>query len=95
MAVAARNDRLKQNFHGFTTDGASAVIGIGDTAIGCPPQGYIQHETETPHFRQTTLRGQLASTRRAQLREEDLVRRVIIERLMFTLHVDLSEIGIA
>ena len=95
MAIAARNDRLKRNFQGYTTDAAPALIGIGASSIGSLSQGYVQNQTDVPAYRQAILAGQLATARGVELREEDRVRRAIIERLMCALHVDLSAVAVA
>ena len=95
MAIAAHNDRLKRNFQGYTTDAAPALIGLGASSIGSLPQGYVQNQTDVPGYRQAIQAGRLATARGGELREEDRLRRAIIERLMCALHVDLSHIAVA
>src|SRR5262249_22135102 len=43
LAIAARTGKLHRNFQGYTTDGADALIGLGASAIGRLPQGFVQN----------------------------------------------------
>lgn len=51
LAVAARTGRLRRNFQGYTNDDADALIGLGASAIGQLPQGYVQNLTATGEYR--------------------------------------------
>ena len=44
LAAAAREGRVQRNFQGYTVDPADALIGLGASAIGKLPQGYVQNE---------------------------------------------------
>ena len=91
MAIAARNGALSRNFQGYTTDTAPALIGIGASAISSLPQGYVQNETDVPKYRALIKAGKLPTARGVALTAEDKIRRAIIERLMCSLGVDLTE----
>jgi oxygen-independent coproporphyrinogen III oxidase len=93
MAIAARNGVLSRNFQGYTTDTAPALIGIGASAIGSLPQGYVQNETDVPRYRELVRAGKLPTARGVVLTEEDRIRRRIIERLMCCMRIDLSVIA--
>jgi len=93
LAVAASNGTLRRNFQGYTTDTAGALIGIGASAIGSFPQGYVQNETAVPLYRERVRTGKLASARGIELDKEDTIRHAVIERLMCSLEVDLSEMA--
>ena len=95
MAVAARCGTLRRNFQGYTVDGAPALIGIGASAIGNLPQGYVQNETEVPRYRERILSGKLATARGVALSDADRVRRSVIETLMSQLSVDLEKVAAA
>ncbi len=93
LAVAASNGTLRRNFQGYTTDTAPALIGIGASAIGSFPQGYVQNETAVPLYRERVRAGKLASARGIELNQEDMTRHAVIERLMCSLEVDLSSVA--
>ena len=91
MAMAAGNGTLTRNFQGYTTDTASALIGLGASAISALPQGYVQNLSAVPAYRAALARGQLPVARGIALSLEDRLRRHVIERLMCDLTVDLAE----
>jgi oxygen-independent coproporphyrinogen III oxidase len=93
MAMAAREGRLARNFQGYTTDTAPALIGLGASAIGSLPQGYVQNHAEVPAYRKAILAGELATARGVALTDEDRIRREVIARLMCDLHVDLAAVA--
>jgi oxygen-independent coproporphyrinogen-3 oxidase len=43
LALAAREGRLHRNFQGYTADAAPTLLGLGASAIGSLPQGYVQN----------------------------------------------------
>ena len=92
LAVAARNGRLHRNFQGYTTDDASALLGIGASAIGMLPQGYVQNAVPVHAYRDAIEAGAAAVTRGIALDAEDRLRRDAIERLMCDGAVDLAAI---
>jgi oxygen-independent coproporphyrinogen-3 oxidase len=91
LAARQRTGRLKRNFQGYTTDEATALIGLGASSIGTLPQGYVQNAPSTVAYRQAISEGRLATVRGLALTEEDRLRRSVIERLMCDLFVDLDE----
>ena len=93
LAVAQRDGRLVRNFQGYTTDTAPALIGLGTSAIGALPQGYVQNVSDTPSYRAAILAGKLPIARGVALSTDDLLRRTIIERLMCDLSVDLDAVS--
>jgi len=91
MAAASHAGTLTRNFQGYTTDTASALIGLGASAIGAPPQGYVQNAPAVPVYRAALEEGRLPVARGIALSPEDRLRRHIIERLMCELKVDIDE----
>lgn len=93
LAVAARNGTLRRNFQGYTVDPADALIGLGASAIGALPQGYIQNETATGRYLAQVSEGRLAAARGIALSDEDRARRRVIEAIMcdLALHADLLD----
>ena len=92
MAKALAEGCLSRNFQGYTTDKAPALIGLGASAIGSLPQGYVQNLPSVPLYRASLLRGRLPVARGAALSAQDRLRRQIIERLMCDLSADLDAI---
>jgi len=92
LAVAARARRLRRNFQGYTTDRAEVLIGLGASAIGTLPQGYVQNAAQTPDYRKRVDQGAFATVRGVAIDDDDRLRRDLIERLMCDLEVDLEAV---
>ena len=92
LAVAQRNGTLARNFQGYTSDDAPALIGLGASAIGSLPQGYVQNISDVPGYRKAIASDKLPIARGVALNNEDRLRRRIIEKLMCDLRVDLDSV---
>jgi oxygen-independent coproporphyrinogen-3 oxidase len=90
LARAAAGGTLRRNFQGYTTDAAPVLIGLGASAIGSLPQGYVQNAAPLPEYRARLREGRLATVRGVALSAEDALRRDVIEQLMCHGHVDLA-----
>jgi oxygen-independent coproporphyrinogen-3 oxidase len=90
LAVAARAGRLHRNFQGYTSDQADALIGLGASAIGKLPQGYVQNATDTGGYLRAIEAKQLATVKGIGLSADDRLRGFIIERLMCDFSIDLD-----
>ena len=88
-----RDGSLRRNFQGYTTDTATALIGIGASSIGYVPQGYVQNHVPLKGYVDAIASGKLATARGIALNDEDRIRGRIIEILMCQLEVDLSRFG--
>lgn len=84
--------KVRRNFQGYTTDGASTLIGLGASAIGRLPQGYVQNQPGELAWRQAIARDELATVRGVPLTDDDRFRGDIIEQLMCDFTVDLAEV---
>lgn len=93
MAKAQAAGKLHRNFQGYTTDKAPVLIGLGASAIGALPQGYVANELAIDRYKATVREGRLPITRGIAICDEDRLRRAIIERLMCDMSVDLDEIA--
>ncbi len=91
LATAQAEGSLARNFQGYTTDIAPALIGLGASAIGSLPQGYVQNIPGVPAWRNSVRAGRLPVARGVALTGDDKLRRFVIERLMCDLTVDLRE----
>jgi oxygen-independent coproporphyrinogen-3 oxidase len=88
LAVAARSARLHRNFQGYTADTADALIGLGASAIGRLPQGFVQNAPDIGGYGRAISARRLATVKGVALSLEDRVRGRIIEKLMCELEAD-------
>ena len=95
MAKAARDGTLQRGFQGYTNDAAPVLIGLGASAIGALPQGYVQNEPSIPAYEASIAAGRFAVSRGVALTPEDRLRRAVIERIMCDLAVDLPAMALA
>ena len=84
--------KVRRNFQGYTTDGASTLLGLGASAIGRLPQGYVQNQPGELAWRQAIAKGELATVRGVPLTDDDRFRGEIIEQLMCDFTVDLADL---
>lgn len=92
MAKALAQGQLKRNFQGYTTDAADALIGLGASAIGRLPQGYLQNEPATGRYLAAIGEGRLATARGYHLTDDDRVRGHVIERLLCDFGFDADDL---
>jgi oxygen-independent coproporphyrinogen-3 oxidase len=93
LAIAARSGRLHRNFQGYTTDTADALIGLGASAIGRLPQGFVQNAADVGGYARAITNGQLATVKGLAFSADDHLRARIIERLMCDFAVDLDAVA--
>jgi oxygen-independent coproporphyrinogen-3 oxidase len=82
LAVAAKTGRLHRNFQGYTTDAAQALVGLGASAIGRLPQGFVQNLAPTGQYERAVRDNGLPVARGVAFSDDDRVRAFAIERLM-------------
>ncbi len=92
LAEALTAGGVHRNFQGYTTDAATTLLGLGASAIGRLPQGYVQNATQEIAWREAVRTQGLAVVRGIALNADDLFRGEIIERLMCDLEVDLEAV---
>ena len=90
LAAAARAGRLHRNFQGYTTDEAQVLIGLGVSAIGRLPRGYVQNAPDIAGYARAIESGEFATVKGIALSADDRLRARVIERLMCDLSVDLD-----
>ncbi len=95
MARAQASGVLRRNFQGYTTDRAPVLLGLGASAIGALPQGYVQNQPDERAWLAAMEAGHLPVARGLELTEEDRVRRSIIEAVMCDLELDLLRVPAA
>jgi oxygen-independent coproporphyrinogen-3 oxidase len=93
LAIARQDGRLKRNFQGYTDDSADTLIGLGASAIGRMPQGFVQNAVPTRDYLARIAEDRLATAKGYAFTEEDRFRADIIERIMCDLAVDLPRVS--
>ncbi|WP_049732184.1 oxygen-independent coproporphyrinogen III oxidase [Rhizobium ecuadorense] len=93
LAVAAREGKMRRNFQGYTTDDCDSLIGLGASAIGRLPTGYMQNHVPLGLYAERVASGVLPTAKGYLLTEEDKLRGRIIERLMCDFEVDLGRLS--
>ena len=92
LAIAAAEHRLHRNFQGYTVDDADALIGLGASAIGKLPQGFVQNAPDIAGYARAIDGGRFATAKGLALSDDDRLRGAIIERLMCDLALDLGTV---
>jgi oxygen-independent coproporphyrinogen-3 oxidase len=92
LAAAQDQGRLHRNFQGYTDDCTSILLGLGASAIGRLPQGYVQNEVGVRAYLSRVAAGRLATVKGYALTPDDRLRGEIIERLMCQLNVDIAQV---
>ncbi len=82
LAKAYQADTLRQNFQGYTTDRAAALIGLGASAIGHFKSGFVQNTVDLKAYAGCIGAGRLATCRGVNITQEDKRRWAVIEKLM-------------
>lgn len=84
---------LRRNFQGYTDDDAETLIGVGASAIGHTPWGYVQNQADTGAWQKAIAEGHLAVARGHVFSGDDLMRAEVIERLLCFFEVDLAAVA--
>ena len=83
---------MHRNFQGYTTDASTTLIGLGASAIGRLPQGYVQNAVASADYIRRVKEGGLAVVKGRALSQDDRVRAHVIERLMCDLTFNREEL---
>jgi oxygen-independent coproporphyrinogen-3 oxidase len=92
LSRAVANGRLRRNFQGYTTDDALTLLGLGASAIGSLPPGYVQNVAPLQDYHRAVAADRLPIARGIRLSDDDRLRRRIIEDLMCDLAVDIDAV---
>jgi oxygen-independent coproporphyrinogen-3 oxidase len=92
LVAAEESGMLHRNFQGYTTDPCRTLIGLGVSAIGRLPNGFVQNATRIPDYERRIAAGSLATVRGYALTPDDRRRASIIEQLMCDYRADVSGI---
>lgn len=92
LAIAAAEGRLRRNFQGYTTDTASALLGLGASSTGSLPGGFAQNIADERRYAEAVAAGRLPVARGIATTAEDRLRAGLIERLMSDFSLDLCQV---
>ena len=92
LAVVQAEGRLHRNFQGYTTDPAELLIGLGASAIGRLPQGYVQNDPVVRGYSAAIAAERLATVKGCALSDDDRLRGELIERLMCDFRVEIEAV---
>lgn len=93
LSSAAEDGALHRNFQGYTTDPCKVLLGLGASAIGRLPQGFVQNATRIPDYERRITGGELATARGCRIGQEDARRGAIIEALMCNYRAEVGGMG--
>lgn len=92
LAVAARQQRLRRNFQGYTDDPYETLIGIGPSSISAFKGGFAQNTRRSDRWREAVHAGHLPTEKGVSITVEDRLRGRVIEALMCDLEADVGAI---
>jgi len=92
LAIAQRNQALKRNFQGYTTQPEAELFGFGATAIGMLEDAYSQNHKTLKDYYQAIDAGCLPVSKGIKLSCADMLRREVIMQIMSNFQLDKSEI---
>jgi oxygen-independent coproporphyrinogen III oxidase len=92
LAVAQRQGRLHRNFQGYSTHAEMDLVAVGVSAISAVNATYSQNEKTLDEYYARLDEGKLPIARGYKLDNDDLLRRLIIGRLMCNFELSVSSI---
>ncbi|MAF48589.1 MAG: oxygen-independent coproporphyrinogen III oxidase [Rhodospirillales bacterium] len=92
LAAALAGGALRRNFQGYTSDQEAVLIGLGASAIGMLPQGYVQNISPLKDYARAVGEGRLPTVRGVRLSPEDRLRRAAIECILCDMKADLTDL---
>jgi oxygen-independent coproporphyrinogen-3 oxidase len=93
LARAVETKTIRRNFQGYVEAIPEVIVGFGPSAISTFPQGYAQNTASVGSWRRALDAGHFPIARGHAQTADDLMRSALIEQLMCTFDVDLSEFG--
>lgn len=95
LAVAQRQGRLHRNFQGYSTHAETDLVACGVSAIGAVGSSYSQNEKALDGYYARLDNSTLPIARGIRLGMDDVLRRLIIQRLMCNFELSLNSLEIA
>lgn len=90
LAVAQREGRLTRNFQGYSIAKAQDLIGLGVSSISSFDRVYAQNTTELEAYYAALDENHLAISKGVVLRDEDILRREIIQNILCQRRLDIA-----
>ncbi len=88
LAVARREERLRRNFMGYTTQPETESLAFGVTGISEIGGAYVQNLSRLSQYQRAVLEGTLPAHRGLSMSEDDRLRNDVIMDLMCNLVID-------
>jgi len=88
MASAARSGRLQRSFQGYSVISAPETIGLGISGISTLAHCYAQNHKTLDDYYASISKGLLPIARGVPLKQDDIIRRDLINRLISQLYLD-------
>jgi oxygen-independent coproporphyrinogen III oxidase len=82
LAIAQQNRTLHRNFQGYTTKAGADLYGMGVSAISSIGKAYAQNLKDVPDYQSAAHARGIATRKGYRLSDEDVLRRVVIGRLL-------------
>ncbi|EJN07947.1 oxygen-independent coproporphyrinogen III oxidase [Herbaspirillum sp. YR522] len=95
LAIAQRQGRLHRNFQGYSTHSESDLVACGVSAISAVGGSYSQNEKTLDGYYARLENSTLPIARGIRLGMDDVLRRLIIQRLMCNFELSISSLEIA
>jgi oxygen-independent coproporphyrinogen-3 oxidase len=93
LAVAQRQGRLHRNFQGYSTHAEMDLVACGVSAISAVNGTYSQNEKTLEAYYAGLDAGKLPIARGHRLDADDLLRRLVIQRLMCNFELSVASIA--
>lgn len=91
LSIAYQEKKIVRNFQGYSLSLAEDMIGLGVTSIGFLENGYFQNRKEIEEYGSVLNNGKLPVERGYILKEDDSIRRFVIQRIMCHFEIDKKE----
>ncbi|CAN7640649.1 oxygen-independent coproporphyrinogen III oxidase [Pseudoduganella sp. LjRoot289] len=92
LAVAQRQGRLHRNFQGYSTHAEADLVACGVSAISSVGNTYSQNEKTLDAYYEQLDQGRLPVARGIRLSTDDLLRRIVIQKLMCNFELSIASI---
>jgi oxygen-independent coproporphyrinogen-3 oxidase len=95
LAVAQRQGRLHRNFQGYSTHAEAEMVSVGVSAISAVGSTYSQNDKTLEGYYERIEQGELPIVRGTKLNVDDLLRRIIIQKLMCNFELSIRSLELA
>ena len=92
MVKAQQEGTLQRNFQGYSTHADTDLVAIGVSSIASIGDSYSQNSSDMETYRELLQSGQLPVVRGIQLKDEDRLRKQVINQLICHFRLDFTKI---